>query len=93
MFFNFAWQNFCGNSEEARLLITDDEIKAGKAKFGDTPTIIFSRAVERIEEELMSALSSYLKEQGWITSSLIHDEITILHPNRFISLNEQAPKN
>ena len=63
MFFNFAWQNFCGNSEEARLLITDDEIKAGKAKFGGKPTRILSRAVERIEQELILALSSHRKEQ------------------------------
>ena len=46
----------------ARLLITDDEIKTGKAKSDDKSTRIVSRAVEKVEEELMSEL--YLSTQG-----------------------------
>ena len=61
----------------ARVSITDDEVRAGKAKSSDKSTRILSRAVERVEEELMSSLSSFLKGRGWDTSSLIHDEITI----------------
>ena len=57
----------------ARVLITDDEVRAGKAKSSDKSTRILSRAVERVEEELMSSLSSFLKGRGWDTSSLIHD--------------------
>ena len=57
----------------ARVLIIDDEVRAGKAKSSDKSTRILSRAVERVEEELMSSLSSFLKGRGWDTSSLIHD--------------------
>ena len=57
----------------ARVLITDDEVRAGKAKSSDKSTRILSRAIERVEEELMSNLSSFLKGRGWDTSSLIHD--------------------
>ena len=75
--------------KEARVLITDDEIKAGRASPGDKPTMILSRAVEGVEEEIIAALSSHLKEQCWVTSSLIHDEIVIRHSNRFLSPNEE----
>ena len=57
----------------ARVLITDDEVRSGKAKSSDKSTRILSRAIERVEEELMSNLSSFLKGRGWDTSSLIHD--------------------
>ena len=49
----------------ARVLITDDEVRARKAKSSDKPTKILSRAVESVEEELMSCLSSFLKGRGW----------------------------
>ena len=75
--------------KRARVLITDDEIKVGNAKATDKPARILSRAVERVEEELMSMLSSLLKEQGWTTSSLIHDEITIRHSTRFLNSNDE----
>ena len=39
--------------EEARVLITDDEIKAGNANNVNKPVRIFSRAVERVEDELV----------------------------------------
>ena len=42
--------------EEARVLITDDEIKAGNANNVDTPVRIFSRAVERVEDELVMSM-------------------------------------
>ena len=71
------------------MLITDDEIKTGRAKFGDKASRILSRAVERIEEEIISTLSTDLKEQGWVTSSLIHDEIVIRHSNRFTNPHDE----
>ena len=49
----------------ARVSITDDEVRAGKAKSSDKSTKILSRGVERVEEELMSSLSSFLKGRGW----------------------------
>ena len=76
-------------NKEARMLITDDEIKAGRACSGDKPTKIISRTVERVEEEIIAVLSSQLKEQGWVTSSLIRDEIVVRHSNRFLSPNEE----
>ena len=75
--------------KEARVLITDDEIKAGRASPGDKPTKILSRTVERVGEEIIAALSSHLKEQSWVTSSLIHDELVVRHSNRFLSSNEE----
>ena len=75
--------------KEARALITDDEVKAGKAKVSDKSTRTLSRAVERVEEELMSALSSSLKGHGWVTSSLIHDEIVLSFSSRFVNLNDE----
>ena len=56
------------------MLITDDEIKEGRASPGDKSTTILSLALERVEEEIIAALSSHLKEQCWVTSSLIHDD-------------------
>ena len=50
--------------KEARVLITDDEIKAGRASPVDKPTKILSRAVERVEEDSIAVLNSHLKEQG-----------------------------
>ena len=73
----------------ARMLITDDEIKEGRASPGDKPTRILSRTVERVEEEIIAGLMSHLKEQGWVTSSLIHDEIVVQHSNRFLNPNEE----
>ena len=55
--------------KEARMLIVDDEIKAGRASPGDKPARILSRTVERVEEEIIAGLISHLKEQGWVTSS------------------------
>ena len=75
--------------KEARMLITDDEIKAGRASPGDKPARILSRTVERVEEEIIAELISHLKEQGWVTSSLIHDEIVVQHSNRFLNPNEE----
>ena len=69
--------------KEARMLITDDEIKAGRASPGDKPAKILSRTAERVEEEIIAGLISHLKEQGWVTSSLIHDEIVVQQSNRF----------
>ena len=71
------------------MLIIDDEIKACRASPGDKPTKILSRTVERVEEEIIAVLISHLKEQGWVTSSLIHDEIVVRHSNRFFSPNEE----
>ena len=71
------------------MLIVDDEIKAGRANPGDKPARILSRTVERVEEEIIAGLISHLKEQGWVTSSLIHDEIVVQHSNRFLSPNEE----
>ena len=71
------------------MLITDDEIKAGRASPGDKLTKILSRTVERVEEEIIAVLISHLKEQGWVTPSLIHDEIVVRHSNRFLSPNEE----
>ena len=48
----------------ARVLITDDEVRAGKAKSSDKSKRIPSRAVESVEEGLMSSLSSSLKGRG-----------------------------
>ena len=53
------------------------------------PTRILSRAVERVEEEIISMLSTYLENQGWRTSSLIHDEIVIRHSNRSLNPNDE----
>ena len=69
--------------KEARMLITDDEIKASRASPGDKPTKILSRTVDRVEEEIIAVHSSHLKEQGCVTSSLIQDEIVVRHSNRF----------
>ena len=69
--------------KEARTLISLDEIDAGRASIGDRPTRVLSRAVERIEEQIMSSLISHLKGEGWATSSLIHDEIVIRPSTRF----------
>ena len=74
----------------ARTLITDDEVRFGKAAMTDKPTRILSRAVERVEEEITSALSAHLREHGWITSTLIHDEIVIRHSNQFLNQNDEA---
>ena len=71
------------------MLITDDEIKEGRASPGDKPTRILSRTVERVEEEIIAGLMSHLKEQGWVTSSLIHDEIVVQHSKRFRNPNEE----
>ena len=48
----------------ARVLITDDEVRAAKAKSSAKSTRIPSRAVESVEEGLMSSLSSSLKGRG-----------------------------
>ena len=77
----------------ARVLITDDEVRAGKAKSSDKSTKILSRGVERVEEELMSSLSSFLKRRGWDTSSLIHDEITIQRCSNFSNQNDEQSFN
>ena len=42
--------------EEACVLITDDEIKAGNANNVDKPVTIFSRTVERVEDELVMSM-------------------------------------
>ena len=63
--------------------------KAGRASLGDKPARILSRTVERVEEEIIAGLMSHLKEQGWVTSSLIHDEIVVQHSNRFLNPNEE----
>ena len=73
----------------ARVLITDDEVKSGRAKSTDKPTRILSRAVERIEVDLMTELISFLHGQGWVTSSLVHDEITIQRCAKFENQNEE----
>ena len=73
----------------ARALITDEEIRFGKAAMTDKPARILSRAVERVEEGIMSALSAHLREYGWITSTLIHDELVIRHSNRFLNQNDE----
>ena len=73
----------------ARVLITDDEVRSGKAKSSDKSTRILSRAVERVEEQLMSNLSSFLKGRGWETSSLIHDEIVIQRSTNFLNQNDE----
>ena len=73
----------------ARVLITDDEVKEGRAKYTDKPTRILSRAVERVEVELMTKLRLFLQEQGWETTSLIHDEITIQRSAKFSNHNEE----
>ena len=62
---------------------------AGRASPGDKPARILSRTVERVEEEIIAGLMSHLKEQGWVTSSLIHDEIVVQHSNRFLNPNEE----
>ena len=73
----------------ARVLIIDDEIKNGKAGNVDKPTRTLSRAIERIEEELMAGVISYLQDHGWVTSSLIHDEIIIQHSAKFLTPNDE----
>ena len=73
----------------ARVLITDDEVRAGKAKSSDKSTRILSRAVERVEEELMSSLSSFLKGRGWEKYSLIHGEIIIQRSTNFLNQNDE----
>ena len=84
--------------KQARTLVHDDEIKAGKAKMSDKPLRVLSRAVERVEEEIMTTLSAHLNEQGWVTTSLIHDEIIIrnsilfLNPEDEIRALERASK-
>ena len=55
----------------------------------DKPTRTLSRAIERVEVELMTKLSIFLQQQGWITSSLIHDEITIQRATLFSNQNEE----
>ena len=37
----------------------------------------------------MCELSAHLNEQGWETTTLIHDEIVIRKSNRFADLNEE----
>ena len=74
----------------ARVLITDDEIKHGRANEIDKPARILSRAVERAEVAIISALSAHLHEHGWITTTLIHDEIVIRHSNRFLNQNDEV---
>ena len=73
----------------ARVLITDDEVRARKAKSSDKPTKILSRAVESVEEELMSCLSSFLKGRGWEKYSLIHGEIIIQRSTNFLNQNDE----
>ena len=73
----------------ARVLIVEDEVKNGRATYGDKSTKTLSRAVEKVEEELMSLLISFLKGQGWATTSLIHDEITIQESIRFSNSNDE----
>ena len=75
--------------KHARVLIVEDEVRNGRASQGDKPTKILSRAVERIEEELMAMIISHLGGQGWSTTSLIHDEITIQHSVKFLNQNEE----
>ena len=76
--------------KEARTLITDDEVKNSRAALTDKSTRILSKAVGRSEEEIICELSAHLKEQGWETSTLIHDEIVICKSNRFTDLNEEV---
>ena len=73
----------------ARVLITDDEIKAGRATTKDKPARVLSRAVERAEEDIISGLISHLKEQGWVTTSLIHDEITIRQSDHYTNPSDE----
>ena len=77
----------------ARVRIIDDEVRAGKVKRSDEPMKILSRAVERVEEKLMSSRSSFLKGRGWDTSSLIHDEITIQRCSNFSNQNDEQSFN
>ena len=72
------------------MLIIDDEIKEGRAKDTDKSTKILSRAVERIGVDLMTELSAFLLREGWVTSSLIHDEITIQRSTKFSNENEET---
>ena len=75
--------------KEARVLIVDDEVKHGRATYGDKPTRTLSRAVEKVEEELMAMLISSLRRGGWETTSLIHDEVTIRDSFRFSNTNDE----
>ena len=75
--------------KEARVLIVDDEVKHGRATYGDKPTKTLSRAVEKVEEELMAMLISSLRRGGWETTSLIHDEVTIRDSFRFSNTNDE----
>ena len=55
----------------------------------DRPLRVLSRAVERVEEEIMATLSAHLKEQGWVTTSLIHDEIIIRNSILFLNSEDE----
>ena len=78
-----------GEIKAARTLITDDEIKNMRADLKDKPSRTLSRAVERAEIWITSALSARLQEYGWITTTLIHDEIIICNSSRFLNLNDE----
>ena len=78
-----------GEIKAARTLITDDEIQNMRANLKDKPSRTLSRAVERAEAGITSALSARLQEYGWITTTLIHDEIITCHSSRFLNLNDE----
>ena len=78
-----------GEIKAARALIADDEIKSMRANLMDKPARTLSRAVERTETEIMSALSARLEEYGWIATTLIHDEIVTCHSSKFLNHNDE----
>ena len=62
---------------------------SGKKPKKRKSTKTLSRAVEKVEDELMALLISYLKGYEWDTTSLIHDEIKIQESIRFTNPNDE----
>ena len=63
--------------KEARTLIVRREMREGKYREGQKATTVLSRAVEQAEVEITELLSKALEYKGWITTTLIHDEIVV----------------
>ena len=63
--------------KEARVLIVRKEREKNPMLHRVKPTTILSRAVERVEAQIMEELSSRLAEKRWKTTTMIHDEIIV----------------
>ena len=75
--------------EEARVLVVRNEERLGRGERNAKPTRTLSRAIERLEVRVMHDLSVALMNEGWETTTLIHDEIIVTRSDRQRSIEEK----